>query len=329
MCHPTLAATDPSAAADVPRGGLGVDRADAMLAVGATERFTRDIIGLHGSLSCRRLLDHVPPDALDHLAVRGDGLTTLAIRTRDLPHRYALAMQGFRLAQYLQLGWACGDVVRSSGWFCEPVSALGPNDVHVLTLDGATGRILGYVCLASSRDEAPRPLLDPARAHFPVETAHGLNVFEKVAPLPGTTSHEVRELKRFVRARTVTDKAQRLRITLELLLGVAQAVLASDPPVRTLVGDVEEKVALRHLLLAGLEVQLVEHTTPVLPGTDLMHLAYTARGEVKPFVSHLPSRADLQLRADLLTQTLASPDLFAATTGLGEHLHGATNRVAA
>jgi hypothetical protein len=200
------------------------------------------------------------------------------------------------------------------------------DDEHIITMS-PSGRILGYVSLATNGDGESRDLFDPERAAFPVEEAHAINIFDRVAPLAGVGTHEVRELKRFVHSRTLTDRTQRLRVTLELLHGLGQAVVASSPAVRTLIGDVEEQVALRHLLMAGLEVQLVEGTTPQLTDRDLLRHAYTERASVKPFVSHLPDAAFAAQQATMLAETLDSPDLFQATTEMSASRPGRLSRV--
>lgn len=291
------------------------------------ERYVEDVVSLHRNLSFRGLLSRLGPSDVIHRAVRGDGLATVAVQTRQLPHRYLVGLQGFRLAQYLQLGWICTDVVYSSAIFCEPVEAVHPEDVHVITMSG-TGAILGYLALAGPADGAPADLLDPARGRFPVEQAHDINLFEQVPGLPGVRTDQVRELKRFVHARTLSDRTQRLRVTLELLYGMGQVIAQITPSVRTLVGDVEEHVALRHLLLAGLDVQLVDGTIPRLGERDLLHHAYVQRASVKPFVAHLPDEDELHERVTLLAATLDSPDLFDATRALSRSTGGALTRVA-
>ncbi len=94
-------------------------------------------------------------------------------------------------------------------------------------------------------------------------------------------------------------------------------------------GDIEEHVALRHLLLAGLDVQVVDGTAPQLPESDLMHLAYVQRSAVKPFVAEVPAREELERRVEVVERVLTSPDLFAAVAGMPEELLGTTRRIAA
>ncbi|HEU4998620.1 MAG TPA: hypothetical protein VFT68_06715 [Lapillicoccus sp.] len=293
-----------------------------------SDRYAADVVSLNRDLSFRNLvrLAKNDPAIFTHFAERGDGLVTLAVPTRHLPHRYLIGLQGFRLAQYLQLGWACSDVAYRQAIFCEPIGVTHADDEHIITMS-PSGRILGYVSLATNGDGESRDLFDPERASYPVEEAHGINIFDHVAPLPGVRTHEVRELKRFVHSRTLTDRTQRLRVTLELLHGLGQAVAAAAPAVRTLIGDVEEHVALRHLLMAGLEVQLVEGTAPRLTDHDLLRHAYTERASVKPFVSHLPDAQFAAQQAAMLEETLASPDLFQATTDMSASRPGRLSRV--
>lgn len=293
----------------------------------AAVRYAADVVSLHRSLSFRGLTEQVADRDLLHLERRGDGQVTLAIQTRHLPHRYLLGLQGFRLAQYLQLGWICEDSIYSSALFAEPAHGASPDDVHVICLNAA-GAIQGYLCLTASGDEDPRELLDPDRARFPVEEAHHINLFEHVSGLPGVRSDQVREIKRFVHARTLVDKTQRLRVTMELLYGMGRVVAGVQPAVRTLVGDLEEDVALRHLLLAGLDVQLVEGTAPGLAERDLLRHRYQLREGVKPFVAHLPSEAKRDELVAALESTLASSDLFDAATQLTNNSTSVLSRVA-
>lgn len=293
----------------------------------AAVRYAADVVSLHRTFSFRDLVNQVSPTDIVHLARRGDGLVTIAVQTRHLPHRYLVGLQGFRLSQYLQLGWICEEHVYSSALFCEPVHTAHAEDVHVICMDAA-GAILGYLCLTAADDGEPEDLLDPGRARFPVEEAHEINLFDHVAAQPGVRTDQVRELKRFVHARTLTDRQQRLRVTLELLYAMGRVLSTVEPSVRTLVGDLEEHVALRHLLLAGLEVQIVEGTTPALAERDLLHHMYVARASVKPFVVHLPCDEEVAEQIAMLAHALDSEDLFDATSSMASGSRGQLTRVA-
>ena len=70
----------------------------------ARERYAGAILALQERLTFRSLAT-LPEVA--YRADRADGLTTLGLRTDQLTARHLLGMQGFRLAQYLRLGWVC------------------------------------------------------------------------------------------------------------------------------------------------------------------------------------------------------------------------------
>src|SRR6478735_12694946 len=167
-------------------------------------RYARDILALQERLNFRTLRD-VERAAAAYAVRRPDGLVTLGLRTDQLSSRHLLGLQGFRLAQYLQLGWDCSDRIAAQGMFCEPTVGMRDDDLHMVTVDG-NGHILGYLGLVGAGDSVPRPLDDPDRELFPVEVAHGINLFDTVPTVRNVTADQVRELKRFVHRRSMTDK---------------------------------------------------------------------------------------------------------------------------
>lgn len=289
-------------------------------------RYARDILALQEGLNFRSLLSTAVDRATYH-APRPDGMLTLGLRTDQLTDRHLLGLQGFRLAQYLQLGWVCEELIASRGIFCEPTDGLGADDLHLVTLSG-TGEILGYLGLVGAHHGQVRPLADPGRARFPVETAHGIDLAELASAAGATRTDQVRELKRFVHRRSMTDRATKLRVTLELLLAAGRMIVHL-PETRVVVGDVEEHVALRHLMMVGLQIHLVEGTTPQLTAGDYLHPAYTRRLSVKPFVAAVPGRHEVAARMDRLDTILASTDPAGQTRALVAECTGSVLRVAA
>lgn len=292
----------------------------------STARYARDILALQDGLNFRSLLA-VPRHDVAYYARRPGGLVTLGLRTDQMSKRYLLGLQGFRLAQYLQLGWVCQDTIAARGLFCEPVHGLRNSDLHLVTVSPG-GEILGYLGLVGSSDEVPRLLQDPDRARFPVETAHGINLFDVVPRDRATRTDQVGELKRFVHRRSMSDRMLRLRVTLELLLAAGSLVLGQSG-LRLVVGDVEEHVALRHLMLVGLQVRLIEGTTPQLRSGDYLHLAYVRRGAVKPFIAQVPAHEELAARMRRLDRVLSAEDLGLAVRDLIGRGDGTISRVAA
>ena len=258
-------------------------------ATSRVRRFIRDISATSTSLSFRDLIEHVECAGGESFVRYGHQVTTVAVHARDLPHRYAVGIAAFRLTQYLRTGYASTAVAARHHLFCEPLASFASTDWHVLCLDDITGQLLGYIEFAGISDPDARPVIDPARARFPVEATHDIDLFSHVPTPPGLTTHDVREVKRFVHSGSLADKHKRLRVSLELLLGLGSIVEKTYPRIKSVIGDVESHVALRHILILGLDAHILAGTTPSLPKTALLHPAYTTRECVQPFYADVPT----------------------------------------
>ncbi|MFB7601041.1 hypothetical protein, partial [Streptomyces sp. NPDC056160] len=179
---------------------------------------------------------------------------------------------------------------------------------------------------SAATDLAPLNFEDPNRHLFPCEEAHAIRLQAVLPDAADLTTHEIREVKRFIGAHDVTDRALRLRITLELLAGITMAIQAENGSVRLLVGDVEEHVALRHLMLLGLDVHLLTGTTPSLSRQDLMHPMYIAREKVLPFCAWVPNAEEVAKRGKLLEQAIVDASPIRALRGLMAELSGTVKR---
>ncbi|MEU3713669.1 hypothetical protein [Streptomyces catenulae] len=306
----------------VPRG-LPEENVSESLLGSVRRRYIQDILRMHSRLSFGRMAAELhADDALLYRSDHGQGVVTVAAHTASIPERYLLGLAGFRLTGYLQAGFASEDLVFDRSLFCEPIRDFHPTDTHVITTDTETGRILGYVALAHSTDPAPRPLAAPDRRLFPCEEAHAIRLHEVVPETTELRTHDIREVKRLVHAHQVTDRTQRLRITLELLAGITLAIRAENGAVRMLIGDVEEHVALRHLVLLGLDVQLLTGTTPALSPQNLMHPMYVTREKVLPFCAWIPDGETVDERSRLLEQAVAAASPIRALRGLMAELSG-------
>jgi hypothetical protein len=89
-------------------------------------RYVQEIIELHRRLRFGGLARHLLREKSAYVADHGFGMVSLAARTECIPRRYLLGLAGFRLAQYLQLGYASPKLVAERSMFCEPVSAWHP-----------------------------------------------------------------------------------------------------------------------------------------------------------------------------------------------------------
>lgn len=293
-----------------------------------TTRYIGDIIELHRSLRYRGLVEHVRTLPAAYCVSGRNGLTTIGVRTADLPYRYLLGISGFRLAQYLSLGWASPAIVARRALFREPMHAASPEDLHFVTLDEETGEILGYLALVGSLDPRSVSVREGVtRRTFPVEEAHGLDLFAAVDANPDLRTHEVFEIKRFVHAHWLGDARRRLLITLELILATTRTLEESSPGIRALVGDAEARVALRHLLMMGLDITCVTGTAPGLAEGNLLHPAYAARHVVEPFYAEIPDRETVGEVGDRVQQVLDHPEPTQAVRGLIRSLRGSISRV--
>jgi hypothetical protein len=196
---------------------------------------------------------------------------------------------GFRLAQFLQMGWMDPELAYRRALYHEPLIATpGPETIHTLTLTD-TGRIVGYVALVGSSDPVALPLDAPARGLFPAEVAHHVDLLAGFAA-PGRDSHQVYEIKRFVRAGSMARGLQRDRVPWHLILALGRSALALNDPIQLVVGDSRENGALRHLRLIGFAPVVVADTRPCLPRTELMWPSYQQPELAKPFSAPVPDK---------------------------------------
>lgn len=244
---------------------------------------------LHDKLSFRRLPDSIEGDPLFRLDGHDDGLTTLSVRQSQLPERYLRAVMGFRLAQFLQMGWMDPELAYRRALYHEPVTvAAGPETIHTVTLTD-TGRIAGYVALVGSPDPVALPLDAPQRELFPAEAAHHVDLVTGFAA-PGRDTHQVYEIKRFVRALSMVRGVQRDRVPWHLILAIGRSSLALEGQIKMVVGDSRENGALRHLRLLGFDPFVVEGTAPCLPRSELMWPSYEQPELAKPFIASVPRK---------------------------------------
>lgn len=239
------------------------------------------LVALHRSLRYPDLPAAVGTAALCRIEKLGDGLTTIAFSSDAVPERHLQAVFGFRLAEFVDLSMMSSRLARETGLLAEPPDA---TVVHTVCLD-ADGRILGYVGLLGSCDVLPRRLDDAARNRYPVETAHRVDLLGPYADR-GLTTHQVFEIKRFVRAGAVPPGEIHDRVPWHLILALGRAVQTMG---RTLlIGDSRENGALRHLRLIGFDPLVIPGTRPQLPRTSLMWTSYLVPVPAVPFAGLTP-----------------------------------------
>lgn len=270
----------------------------------AGQRFGREIVRLHEHLNFRGLPDAVVGEPLFRLDSGSDGLVTVSVYEHQLPGRYLRAVLGFRLAQFLQLGWMDPDLALAGALYHEPVrSSPGPATVHTVTLT-RTGRIVGYVGLVGTTDPLPLPLDAAQRQLFPAEVAHNVDLLSDFAALERTT-HRVYEIKRFVRASWLPRGVQRDRVPWHLMLAMGRSSLAcGTAPIQLVVGDSRENGALRHLRMLGVAPVVAAAARPQLPRTELMWPSYEQAEVARPFTAVVPD--DVHRYLDVIEQAIAA-----------------------
>jgi hypothetical protein len=266
----------------------------------AGRRFGEEIVRLHTRMTFRGLPDAIDGDPIVRLDGFGDGLTTIAVRESQLPARYLRGVMGFRLAQFLHMGWMDPEIAYRRGLYHEPLApSAGPETIHALTLTAA-GRIAGYIAYVGSPDAVGVPLDAPERGPFAAEVAHHVELLSGFAA-PGRTSHDVYEVKRFVRDRFMERGPVSDRVAWHLLLGLGRCALELE--VQVVCGDSRENGALRHLRLVGFDPLVIDGTRPSLPRDQLMWPSYEQPQLAKPFAATVP--ADFAGYMDAIESVLA------------------------
>lgn len=257
----------------------------------AAKHFGQEIVRMQQGLRYPGLRASLQGEPLCCLEGYGDGLVTLSFRQQQMPTRYLRAVFGFRLAQFLQAGLIDPEIVYQESMSHESVEAgLGPDTIHTVSLT-ETGEIVGYIALTGSHDPHPRALDATDRCRFPAEAAHDVDLLSRYAA-PTRTTHSVREIKRFVRSRALPRGAQRERVSWHLMLAIMKVGISVGDEIQVVLGDASEVGALRHLRVMGLDLVVVDGTTPWLPRTELMWPSYLASPDrrAKPFVAPVPPR---------------------------------------
>jgi hypothetical protein len=267
--------------------------------------FAEDICRLHDRLEFRGLPDAITGEPL-HCYDTGDGLLTFAVRDGQIPERYLRGILGFRFAQYIRLGWISRELVYRRALYHEPLRPpTGVPDVHVLSLCLSSGKIRGYVGLAGSKDPAALPLDAPERHRYATEVAHDIDMLAPYAR-PQLTTHRVFEVKRFLRDQNMGALPLAALVPWHIVLGFGRSLLALGGPGRDVlaIGDAKEHIAMRHLRLMGLDLDVIHGTSPRLARDDINWPIYDQEVLAKPFIGQLPATYadDMDLIDSFLTE---------------------------
>ena len=170
----------------------------------ASEAYAQDLIESGCRVRLPELLSEDYPDAVYQHSVR-QGVRVIALPTTSLTPQQLMAIMTFRLGQYLSVRHVDPHAVFCAQMRHEPLRYVGPNDLHILALEAATGSILSYLtlrtappCTTSAINDSST-LRSESRSLFPLEEYHGRGVFNHVPILPDLTVDRVRESARFMK----------------------------------------------------------------------------------------------------------------------------------
>ncbi|MGM0876991.1 MAG: hypothetical protein ACQEWV_20145 [Bacillota bacterium] len=267
-----------------------------MLGLDNVDRYVREIIRNQDNLTYLSLLDPSSLNRCIYSKVNRFGLSTIAIKSKDmLPHQL-LGIMSFRLREYLKLGWIDPNLVYNQKIFHEPLQETHDEDIHIISINHQTGDIVCYLCIYTMKRYGS--LVDMKigtkdRPLFPCEIAHGHDIFKNIDWIQDIQISSVRELKRFVKSTTKDTFGH--RVSLEVLAGLASVTryLKETPEGLTaFVGDLELRGAFRHIKMLSMDVAIIQDTSPKLPKNDLFYKMYIKREKVLPFVILLPEKLE-------------------------------------
>ncbi|MFG2049478.1 hypothetical protein ACGFIW_18850 [Micromonospora sp. NPDC048935] len=270
----------------------------------AVDRFADRVLRIHRDLSFSGLAEAIDgPPAF--AATSPAGLTTLTVRGSQLPERYLWALYGFRLAQFLQRGWASRDLLYARALTAEPYTAAARDDYHTIVVERATGRFRGYGTLAASRDRASTGLAEPGRRRFVIETDYGIDLATFLGPQ--VTTDRVWEGKRLIRDYAMAPSAAAATVPWLVYLGWASVVASIfEANAVAVVGDAKKSGAIFQLELLGFAVETVDVAARDPAPDDLFGPLWDQPEQSRPFI--LRDSPDLRPTLRALGEVLAQDE---------------------
>ena len=223
------------------------------------------------------------------------------------------AVSRFRLLNYLKAGLADVSVAAHNGWPTDPLRP-SEQDLHILTLQPETGRLLASAMLRRPAVSAAPRMADRDRPLLLVEETFGIGVYDCIPEVPALRLDEVAEVKRLVRDQDLHGIAG-LRVALETTMAACLAPLyAWDRSVQAWLGDLEPDVVGRMLSFLHARVHLVNaQPSPAPAGADALYLSqhFSAR-RARPFALLSAEAGPMHRRCAQVGAALALPNDRAA-----------------
>jgi hypothetical protein len=277
-------------------------------ATAETEAFVQELIEAAADLRMPELVAARWRGALYEMHDR-HGITTIAAPTAALEERQVLTLLSYRLAQYLAIGFVSPWVAYAHKLRHEPRSKIAEDDIHMISLDSATGEILCYAVLQTLRHwhrGRQTTIGDHDRPLFMVEEVFGSGIFDGLRVLPTLPVLRVREGGRFVKNQILHRQDERaIRSPIETFLAMLRVLLGPlRAQVDAIVGDIEEHVVGRVLDYFHVPWVVVREALPSVRLDTYLGSVYQ-RGVRFPLAFHV---GDLQpRRLERIEHALALP----------------------
>jgi hypothetical protein len=273
----------------------------------AVEANTVRLIEAGARVRLPALFDADRPDVMYHVPERS-GVTLTALPTTALREGELEGLMKFRLGQYLEVNFVDPVMVFETGMDHEPLSAVGPGDVHVVA-GAPTGEVL---CYGVMKGPPPVPegtlMRDRDRPLFPVEKVHGWGIFNRLRILPDLPVSRVRELGRFVknqRFKTFSDEGVRGPVEVcTAMFKVGSGPLAGEYD--AYVGDFEEAIAKQNMDFFHVPLVVLHGTVPYEGETAYLYPRYQYR-TVYPFASLVSDSEAAMPRLAAIDRALSRP----------------------
>jgi hypothetical protein len=252
------------------------------------------------------------PDAIHRIRDR-QGVGVLALPSHALPEDLNDALQRFRFAQYLAVGFIDPEVVYRERLEREPAGAPEPRTVNIVAFSPADGRLLANLALRQPAEAPPGTTLrDRERPLLPLEEHFGWGALNRLRILPDLPLDRIRELGRFVKNQRLGALAELgVRATVEISLAALRAFtgpLRLD--VEAFVGEFEDSVARRNLEFLDAPFAVLRGGLPAFDAGHFLSPALDRRARY-PFAGLVSDLTAAAGRAAAIEAALAAPGIRA------------------
>jgi molybdopterin/thiamine biosynthesis adenylyltransferase len=207
-------------------------------------------------------------------------LVSFGIPHKEINNSIAKKLLRYAFVHYAKVGFINQDQASQELLHSESLDTLSANDIHIIVLEKATGKVMAYSTLKAPIDLDVQ-FSENERARYSVEKAFGENLYSNIDALSKYKLEQVREIGRVVKTHT-TDSVVSGKVGVMLL--AAYRALITDPKnnIHAMVGDGETNVTLRNLELYGFNPTVINDAQVSIPTDHLYSSRYTGRA-VSPF----------------------------------------------